>query len=94
MDDDVLNQLQSVAERLEGKDHTMIDPVEFGEIKGAVAALQSRISDLATQQAAINAKVDMVLAELHQARGGWKMMMLLGGGAGTLGASIASFFWK
>ena len=47
MDDHLLFQLDAAAQRVKGRDHTMIDPVEFGEIKGAVAALQAQVTDAA-----------------------------------------------
>lgn len=66
----------------------MIDPVEFGEIKGAVAALQVQVSDIRANQMAMNQKMDLVLDKLAEARGGWRALMMLGGASGSLGAGI------
>lgn len=87
--DDTFYQVAQLAQQLHGKDHTMIDPVEFGEIKGAVAALQSQVADIRANQVAMNQKVDLVLDKLAEARGGWRTLMWLGGASGSLGAGIS-----
>lgn len=91
-----LYQLENLAKRLAEADHTMIDPVEFGEIKGAVSALQMQMSDLKSRQSAMDVKLDLVLDKLSEAKGGWRVMMLMGGAASTLGAGISWFatHWK
>lgn len=84
--DDVLCQL---AKRLEAvTDPTMIDPVEFGELKGAVSALQLQFSDFKTRQAITDQKLDMVLERLSEARGGWRTLLLIGGAASSAGAGL------
>lgn len=92
--DDVFNQLVRLAEHLDDKDAAMIDPVEFGEIKGAVASLQTQVTDIKGQLAGISAKQDVVINQLSEAKGGWKIMMLLGGSAGALGAGLATLLGK
>jgi hypothetical protein len=84
--DATLSQLQHLADRLEGS--SMIDPVEFGEIKGAVASLQAQLADMKAKQALIDQKLDLVLDRLSEARGGWKLLVALGGAASTLGAGL------
>lgn len=91
---EALCQLARVVERIESKDNHVIDPVEFGEIKGAVSSLQTQVTDIKAQLASINGKQDVVIAHLSEARGGWKIMMLLGGSAGALGAAISAFFHR
>ena len=81
---DVFYQIERIAKRIE--EPHMIDPVEFGEIKGAVASLQLQMTDFKARQAVTDAKLDLVLDKLSEAKGGWKTLMLLGGGASTLGA--------
>lgn len=86
--EDVYLQVERLAHRMKDEPH-MIDPVEFGEIKGAVAALQVQMSDLKARHAVTDAKLDLVLDKLSEARGGWRVMMLLGGAAGSLGAGVS-----
>lgn len=92
--EDVYRQLERLAEKLDVKDETMINPVEFGEMKGAVSSLQTQVTEIKAKLAGIDAKQDVVINQLSEARGGWKIMMLLGGGAGALGAGIAAIFGK
>ncbi len=92
----VYAQLEQLAMHLAKADPTMIDPVEFGEIKGAVAALQTQMSDLKARQSAMDVKLDLVLDKLSEAKGGWRVMMLLGGAASTLGGVLTwvASHWK
>jgi FtsZ-binding cell division protein ZapB len=69
----------------------MIDPVQFGELRGAVGALKSEVDQLKTQQARMDEKLDIVLTKLSEAKGGWKLLMALGGAAATLGGVITWF---
>lgn len=87
--DNLQERLDSLAMRLNMEPH-MIDPVEFGEIKGAVASLQQQMTDIKARQTSIDGKLDIIVSQLAHARGGWKMLMALGGGAGTLGAFIGT----
>ena len=84
---DVFRQLGHVAERM--KERTMIDPVEYGELKGAVTSLQLQVSEFKAKQGQMDMKLDMVLDRLAEAKGGWKVMLMFGGAAGTLGAGLS-----
>lgn len=68
----------------------MIDPVEFGEIKGAVDSLKVQMAEVKRHQANIDAKLDTVLDKLSEAKGGWRVMMMVGGAFTSAGA-IASW---
>lgn len=80
--------LESLLLQLDQKISMPIDPVEFGEIKGAVSSLRLQVADLKTQQEAINRKLDTVIATLSEARGGWKTLMALAGCASAVSAGI------
>ncbi|MDE2426919.1 MAG: hypothetical protein KGO96_13550 [Elusimicrobia bacterium] len=41
---------------------------------------------------AVEDKLDEVLQTLQHAKGGWKMLMVIGGGAAALGGLLASFW--
>ena len=66
----------------------MIDPVAFGEVKGQLGALKSELDDVKRKQTSMDAKLDMVLDKLSEAKGGWRLLMLLGGAGATLGGLI------
>lgn len=55
--------------------------VEVSYLKVAVA----RLDAINTAQ---SEKLDRVLEQLAQARGGWRTLMLIGGAAGSLGSAI------
>lgn len=92
--DAILDEINRLAATLETLDHTMIDPIEYGELRGQVASLQLQVSEFKNKQAQMDLKLDMVLDRLAEARGGWKVMMLFGGAAGSLGAWVANHFAK
>lgn len=69
-------------------DHHPIDLVEYGELRGAVAALQAQIQQITERQSRIDDKLDTVISELSTAKGGWRVMMLLGGAASAAGSAI------
>lgn len=92
--DAILDEINRLADTLEKLDPAMIDPVEYGELRGQVASLQLQVSEFKHKQAQMDVKLDMVLERLSEARGGWKVMMLFGGAAGSLGAWVANHFTK
>ena len=69
----------------------MIDPREFGRLEGAVAALKTELDSVKDRQVAIDGKLDQVLDKLSEAKGGWRLLMALGGAAATLGGIITWF---
>lgn len=87
--DVLFQQIDQLAERLNTADHKMIDPIEYGELRGQVASLQLQVSEFKSKQAQMDAKLDMVLDRLAEAKGGWRTLMLLGGAASTLGAAVS-----
>lgn len=90
MDHDVFyQQLDRLAQRLDSKGPQMIDPVEFGEIKGAVDSLKLQMTEVKQRQANIDQKLDLVLDKLSEAKGGWRVMMWVGGAFATVGAGFS-----
>ena len=90
MDHDVFSQqLDRLAQRLDSKGPAMIDPVEFGEIKGAVDSLKLQMTEVKQRQTTIDHKIDLVLDKLSEAKGGWRVMMMMGGAFTTVGAAAS-----
>jgi hypothetical protein len=83
-----IDYLGDVLAQLEDK---MIDPREFGRLEGAVAALKTELDSVKDRQVAIDGKLDQVLDKLSEAKGGWRLLMALGGAAATLGGIITWF---
>lgn len=84
---DVYHQLDRLAARLDRTNSIMIDPVEFGEIKGAVDALKLQVVEIKQRQANIDQKLDLVLDKLSAAKGGWRVMLWVGGAFASVGAA-------
>ena len=84
---DVYHQLDRLAARLDRTNSIMIDPAEFGEIKGAVDALKLQVAEIKQRQANIDQKLDLVLDKLSEAKGGWRVMMWVGGAFASVGAA-------
>jgi hypothetical protein len=65
--------------------------VQLAAITVEVAHLKVAVADLRSTNASQSAKLDQVLAQLAEARGGWRTLMLIGGAAGTLGSAATWF---
>ena len=53
-----------------------------------VAYLKAGMAELRATCTTQNEKLDQVLAQLAEARGGWRTLMLIGGAAGSLGSAL------
>jgi hypothetical protein len=60
------------------------NPQEFGELKAEVRMLVSAVRDL-------DGKVDTIHDKLTEAKGGWKVLMGLGGASSVLGGLVTWF---
>jgi hypothetical protein len=59
----------------------MINPVEFGELKGEFKALKDEVSDM-------KADVKTLIALAENTRGGWRTLMVIGGAGGVIGSFL------
>lgn len=62
--------------------------IQLAAMSVEVAHLKLAVADLRTTNAELDRKVDLVLAQLAEARGGWRTLMLIGGAAGSLGSAL------
>lgn len=92
MTDIVYKQLDYMAETVSRLEESMIDPREFGRLEGAVSALKTELDSVKDRQVAIDGKLDQVLDKLSEARGGWKLLMALGGAGASFGAGLTWVF--
>lgn len=83
----------------------MIDLIQYGEMRATLIHLQAEIQatrlqsakdidELHKQNVEQTEALKEVLATINQAKGGWRIMMLFGGAAGTLGAGIATLLFN
>ena len=62
--------------------------IQIARLEEKFAAMRSDMVKMEGQLLDMTNKLDQVLAALSEAKGGWKLMMLLGGGAATFGSLI------
>lgn len=70
--------------------------VSIAVIQTEVTYLKSGVADLKATNAQQNAKLDNIMSKLDEAKGGWRVLLLLGGAAGSIGAAVtwALSHWK
>ncbi|MEH6436706.1 hypothetical protein [Massilia sp. DD77] len=62
--------------------------IQLAAMSVEVAHLKLAVSDLRSTNAELDRKLDQVLAQLAEARGGWRTLMLIGGAAGSIGSGL------
>ena len=63
--------------------------VQIARLEEKFAAMRSDMVKMEGQLLDMTNKLDQVLAALSEAKGGWKLMMAIGGAAGALAAGVA-----
>ena len=71
-----------------------IDRQEFGRLQAEVAGLRRDVDRMAATVDGMAETLDEVRQQLTEARGGWKVMMLMGGASATLGALLVKWLGK
>jgi hypothetical protein len=87
----VQRQIDYLGDELAKLESRVIDPIEYGELRGKVAGALDAIVEIRNRQKATDEKLDQVLDKLSEAKGGWRLLMGLGGAAATLGGIITWF---
>ncbi|MDY0974986.1 hypothetical protein SOM61_08430 [Massilia sp. CFBP9012] len=62
--------------------------IALAQLQVEVAYMKSAIARLDASNHELDQKLDRVLNQLAQARGGWRTLMLIGGAAGSIGSGI------
>lgn len=65
--------------------------VELAVLREQFLSLNKHVSELETRIKTVDGKLDEVLSKLSEAKGGWRLLMALGGAAATVGAVISWF---
>lgn len=66
-----------------------IDPQEFGRLQAEVIALRRDNDRMLELLDKLTTTVDSINDKLSEAKGGWRLLMLLGGSAATLGGVLS-----
>lgn len=65
-----------------------IDPQEFGRLQAQVDTLIKSDAEKTRLLEAMAENLNVMRLEMAEARGGWKVLMLLGGASATLGGGV------
>jgi hypothetical protein len=58
------------------------------DVQRDLGRMEAQVETLLAQVAQLNAKVDAIDKTLSEAKGGWRMLLLVGGAAGAIGGLI------
>jgi hypothetical protein len=61
------------------------------DVQRDLGRMEAQITALIWQVSALNTKVDAIDKTLSEARGGWRILLLIGGVAGTVGGVVGKF---
>lgn len=67
---------------------------EFGEFSQRVRNLEENVKDIKSTLGAVDSKVDAIKTTLSEVRGGWKVLIAIGGFAGVLGGIVTGIAIK
>ena len=56
-----------------------------------LSVLESQLREYERRQHKVEEKVDQILAIVSEAKGGWRVMVMLGGAAGVVGAFLGKW---
>ena len=89
-------QLDFLADQIAKLEADAVDPEKFGMLAGQVESLRRDLDAQNKLLALHMEKTDDLLREiqatLSEAKGGWRIMMMVGGAAGTIGGAIGWVF--
>lgn len=66
-----------------------IDPRDFGRLESEVEGLKELVRAQTVAITTLTTQLNAIQLTLSEARGGWRMLLLVGGAGATLGGGIA-----
>lgn len=85
-------QMDYLATQITTLEDAMIDPQEFGRLQAEVGSLRRDMDRMAESLESMATSMQTIQHQLAEARGGWKVMMAVGGASAAGGAVIGKFF--
>ncbi len=64
---------------------------DFGRLESEVVALKAQNVRLENQIEKMDAKIDVLVTAITEAKGGWKMLLAIGTSSAAVGAFVAKF---
>ena len=65
------------------------DSVQIARLEERLRQMDADMKQLTSALSDVQVQMGQILDKLNEAKGGWRMLMWLGGGAATLGAAIS-----
>ena len=62
---------------------------DFGRLEAEVVALKAQNARLEVNQERMNEKLDLLVQAVTEAKGGWRMLMMVGSASAVIGAGMA-----
>lgn len=84
-------QIEYLGNQLSDVEARMIDPKEFGQLQSEVESLRRDLDRIVQSMESMTSALRVIQTQLAEARGGWKVMMAVGGGSAAVGAMIGKF---
>lgn len=84
-------QIDYLGNQLTAMETRMIDPKEFGQLQAEVGSLRRDLDRMAESLETMADSLKTIQSQLSEARGGWKVMMAVGGGSAAVGALFGKF---
>jgi len=67
------------------------DSIQIARLEEQFSAIRKDMDEMGVQMHAMQEQLAEVLEKLSEAKGGWRVLMLLGGAAAGVGASLSWF---
>lgn len=64
------------------------DAVQIARLEEKFASMHAGQLEMKAKMAQVEGKVDLIVTAVTEAKGGWKLLMIIGGMAGTVGAAF------
>ena len=64
------------------------DSLQIARLEEQFSAMRHSLQEVADSLRAVRAELAIVKSDLEQAKGGWRVLMLMGGAAASLGAGV------
>jgi uncharacterized SAM-dependent methyltransferase len=68
-----------------------INPQEFGRLQSEVEGLRRDTNNQTVMLQTLVSEMSAMRTQMAEAKGGWRVLMFLGGSAGALGAGLATW---
>lgn len=84
-------QVEYLTNAITNVEDRMIDPREFGQLQGEVKSLRTDMDRMMGDIGDIKKAIHEISGQLSEAKGGWRVMMMVGGAGASLGGLVSWF---